>query len=100
MKIIFAVSVAIGSVVWSCYVGSVLWAWIVVPVLGLPALSIVEVLGVGLVARAVTGFQPTTDDGKREGESPGTRIVRLIATAALIPFVLLVGGWILKSFLL
>ena len=98
VKAIGTIVVAIGSIIWNAYVGSIMWGWFVVPILGLPQITVLETFVVGLVARVVSSSSSTSDD-KREGETTDARILRLILTAFFAPLVALVFGWILRGFL-
>lgn len=98
MEIIGGIVLVFGSVVWNAYVGSILWGWIVVPTLGLPALTVLETFAVGLVARVLSSAQGARDD-KRRGEDSNARTLRLVLTAFLSPLIALVFGWIVRGFL-
>ena len=77
------------SVLWRGYVFSVLWAWFVQSLFGLPALSVPQAIGVALVATALT-HRFIKNDCK-----PFEPVVDLFTAPAL----LLVMGWIVRGFL-
>ena len=74
---------------WKGYVLSVLWGWFIVPVFGLPALSIPFAIGVCIVVGLLT-FQH-----HEEKRSFG----QLIPLSFLLPATALLCGWIVTKFL-
>lgn len=55
------------SAIWSGYVLTVLWGWFIVPLFGLPALSLVYAIGLSLVVGYLT-HQLTPTSGKEVNE--------------------------------
>jgi len=76
--------------VWMGYVASHLWLWFVVPVFGLPPLSIATAAGLGLVVQVLRPSHGPKDDGRTWGER--------ITLAATWPGMMLLSGWFLKTY--
>lgn len=70
---------------------SVLWGWFIVPLFGLPVLSIPYAIGIALIAGMLKGHtkDPDTDDDK----------AAVLAKIFLFPFIALFIGWIVKGFI-
>jgi len=87
------------SLFWAAFCGSfalsTLWGWFVVPLFGLPALSMAYAYGVALVFRAAAGM--------RQAQKSKRKIGQMIAESFLLPPIfaglLLLAGWIAKSFI-
>jgi hypothetical protein len=77
------------------FVGMKLWAWFVVPVFGLPALSWGQSYGLALIVGLYT-HQLHVNTNKDERESH-TKIGHAIG-AILIPWFFLLVGWIGKTY--
>ena len=71
------------------YVLSVMWAWFVVPVFHLPALTIPYALGIGLLMTALSD-----GSGNKREES----WFASLASAVLIPWLYLLVAWVVKLF--
>lgn len=82
------------SAVWRGYVLAVLWGWFVVPVFGLPTLSIVAAIGVSLVVGYLT-HQISNRKSEQEGWSG---FVESACQAALYPLLALAIGWAVHQF--
>lgn len=87
------------SLFWGALCGSfalsVLWGWFVVPLFGLPALSMAYAYGVALVFRAAAGMRSEPKSEKKLGQLIAERFILPPVFAA----VLLLAGWIAKSFI-
>lgn len=84
------------SAIWRGYVLSILWAWFVVPIFGLPALSIPIAIGIGLVV----GFMTYQFHNYVEREqTPTEAMARAGAAALLYPAFVLFVGWVVTFFL-
>lgn len=84
---------------WAAFCGSfalsTLWGWFVVPLFGLPALSMAYAYGIALVFRSAAGMRREPKSEKKLGQ--------MIAESFFLPpvfaAVLLLAGWIAKSFI-
>ncbi len=75
------------------FVGMKLWAWFVVPIFGLPTLSIVQAWGIALLIGLWTHqLHATTNKDERE---PSQKYATAIM-AILSPWIILFFGWIGK----
>lgn len=83
------------SSIWRGYSLSVLWSWFMVPIFGLPALSIASAIGVALVVGFITHQPDTTKDD----ESFADKTVKAVVFAVLYPPLMLGIGWIVKQFM-
>lgn len=81
------------SPIYSGFVLLKLWAWFVVPVFGLPKLSLAYAIGIGYTAWALLGTydSASTEEAKK---APW----RTLGMALLRPGVLLLCGWAVKFF--
>lgn len=92
LMLIGAVAFAISaSVVLNGYVLSVLWGWFIVPVFGLPALTIPVAIGIALVISFLT-HQLNLNDGDETGW-------KQLAFSFLHPLLTLLAGWIVKQWM-
>ncbi len=74
-----------------------LWAWFIVPPLGVSPLSIPEAIGVSLIASYVTWFHV---DAKADDSITGKeKIVVSIVGAVARPLVAVFFGWIVRGFI-
>ena len=79
---------------WSGFTLSVLWGWFVVPMFGLPTLSLAQAYGITLVVRAAKGLDTRTE------KNPDSFEVMLGKAFVLAPFasgLSLLFGWVAKS---
>lgn len=92
LLIVGFILILIMSVMWSGYILSILWSWFMVPIFGLPELSVPAAIGVAIVFGYFTrGIKMSAESRKDWAET--------ISTAFLTPLVFLFMGWIVKSFL-
>jgi hypothetical protein len=84
VAVIFAV-----SCIWSGWVLHVLWAWFVVPLFGLPALTVPYAIGLSLVSKMLRGRGYSDKD-----ES----FWKSLMNAAIGPAIVLLVGWIVLKF--
>lgn len=77
---------------WNGLVVSVLWAWFVVPVFGLPALTIAYAYGLALLARIVT--HPKTE--KKDKETFGSMMAKAFFAPPLYAALFLLVGYVVK----
>jgi len=71
-----------------------IWLWFMVPIFGLPVLSIAQAIGVALVIGIFTNEHASLtqqDDPKKKKNA--------ILTGLLAPFMTLLFGWIVKMFI-
>lgn len=89
-----------GIMVMSCllrgWVLSILWRWFMVPTLGLPALSVLQAIGIALVVGMLTHQSQHYPENKDEKTS--TKVVR-VSEPFLTPFVTLLIGWIVRQYM-
>lgn len=86
--------VAIGSM-WRGYALTILWAWFVVPVFGLPTLAIAPAIGVSLVVGFLTHqYRPSDVE-----EDSDERMIKAATYATLAPLFALAFGWCIKVFM-
>jgi uncharacterized membrane protein SpoIIM required for sporulation len=84
------------SSMWKGYVLTVLWAWFLVPVFGLPALAIAPAIGLALVVSFLT-YQ---SDASKEPEGEfSERMAKAVAHALLMPAFVLGIGWVVRQFM-
>ena len=89
-----ALLIALASV-WRGYVFSVLWGWFIVPIFGLPVLTIPVAIGVAMVVSFLT-YQYQHNEDKR---SQGDRIASLVGVIILYPLLTLGIGWVVLQFI-
>jgi len=75
---------------------SVMWGWFVIPVFGLPPLSVVAAIGISMVVRMMTW---TGDGDNDSGKSSQEKIITAIAKAFISPLITLAIGYIVHSFM-
>jgi hypothetical protein len=81
------------SAVWEGFVLTKLWAWFVVTTFGLPILTLLPAIGVGLVIDLVTPRGKQTKDTRDEGE----QFEDAITYALFSPAIVLLVGWVVHS---
>lgn len=84
------------SVIFNGYVLNLLWGWFVVPVFGLPHLSIVPAIGIAIVISYLTHQLPNIKEEKMELRE---KIARNTAIAIREPLLALFFGWIVHFFI-
>jgi len=72
---------------------SILWGWFIVPLFGLPALSMLESLGILIVITAITGLKITSKPISDEVAE------KAILWGIISPLLTLASGFIVKLFL-
>lgn len=93
--VIVVIVFTLASVVMRGYVLSVLWAWFVVPALGLPPLGVAHAIGLTLVAAMFT-LHLSGADG--DDKSAGGLIGHAFGHGIAAPVLMLVAGWIVRGF--
>lgn len=88
---------ALGAI-WSGYVLTILWAWFVMPIFGLPALAIAPAIGLAVVAGYLT-HQYVPKAAKPDGDGKWDETGRAIAHMAFKPAFALLVGWIVKQWM-
>lgn len=84
----------IGSI-WRGYVFSVLWKWFIVPIFGLPLLSIPVAIGIALVASFLAYQYHYVKDERSESE----KLFGAMGIMMFYPALVLLIGWIVTLFL-
>lgn len=79
------------SAIWRGFVLSLLWAWFIVPLFGLPALSIPYAIGLSIVVGFLSHQAGKVDDDQNWGSA--------VTVAALYPALALLAGWIVTKFI-
>lgn len=79
------------STLWGGYVSWKLWNWLLVPILGAPALTFVQAISVKLIVGYFT-LQKTAVDKEDKG-------LNAFAFMLLVPAFALFVGWILKDYI-
>ena len=80
------------STMWSGFILSILWGWFIVPIFGLPTLSVTAAIGVALTfGYFIRGLATAHVDKEKTGE--------LIISAFTTSLIFLFIGWIVKSFM-
>ncbi len=79
------------------YVLSVLWRWFMVPILGLPALSVVQAIGIALVVAMLT--HQKSHDYPEDKEKSIAKQVAIILAPFLGPLTALLMGWVIHQFM-
>lgn len=90
------------AIIWGGYALSVLWGWFIVTAFNVPALSVVQAIGVSMVfhlplssvAREHTLKKLTEPD-----ESPADRMIGVISHWIAVPLTALAFGWVVKQWL-
>jgi hypothetical protein len=85
--------------VWKALAFKILWAWFVVPVFGLPVLSIPVAIGLGLVLEGLQGFKLVTKSKAELEQYTLAEIRQNLVSAWLLPAIALLVGRILKAFI-
>lgn len=87
----FPVVIAIASM-WRGYVLSILWAWFVVPLFGLPQLSIPLAIGISLIVGMLTNHRTGREVEKKGG------LGNAIGLSVFVPALFLLMGWLVHMF--
>ncbi|MBH2008236.1 MAG: hypothetical protein I8H71_00915 [Xanthomonadaceae bacterium] len=78
---------------WAGLAVSVMWAWFIVPVFGLPALSIAQAYGIVLLVGLMTAKEKTEKDSGSFAAVLGKGFLR----TSLVPALVLLVGYIVKA---
>lgn len=80
--------------IWAyAYVGNILWEWFMVPIFGLPALTLAKAFGISILVRLWT-LQYFTSKDKDERDNK-EKIMELVGRI-ISPWYFLLMGWIAK----
>ncbi len=85
------------SSIFNGYTLSILWEWFIVPVFGLPQLSVAPAIGIALVIGYLT-HQSNPDVEEKERET-SEKVARVIATSIVRPLFVLLFGWVVHLFM-
>ena len=96
LAIVGFVALMIVSTLLNGWALSVLWGWFFVPTLGLPDLTVVQAIGIGMVVSYLT-HQYTDTDSKNEEWWEG--IVRAFSFAIFKPIFAISFGWVIHLFM-
>jgi hypothetical protein len=89
-----------GSVLWTGFVLSTLWAWFLIP-LGAPAVGVIHAAGIGMIVRFMT-FQFNVKDYMDDDLSSDEKLKKSfiqISYGILYPLMALVFGWAVKQYM-
>ncbi|PIT88095.1 MAG: hypothetical protein COU29_03720 [Candidatus Magasanikbacteria bacterium CG10_big_fil_rev_8_21_14_0_10_36_32] len=89
---------ALGTII-SGFVLSMLWGWFIVPVFGLPELSIVAAVGISLTVRYLTYQEKDENDDKKKTDRITSEKVILILKPFVTPLLILLFGYIIHLFM-
>ncbi len=94
------ISVSILATIYYGWVLSTIWGWFAVPIFGLPALGIVQSVGVGIVFRMLAWTTTTAKKTKSTKDKTGRQIIQeaVIETFGEITG-FLIAAWIMTWFL-
>jgi hypothetical protein len=97
------VGVAAGLVLWRGVVLQCLWGWFLVPLLGWPALTLAQALGIACVGWMLTstGSAAHTAPWSRTIRTPAARLAtagEALLAALVSPLLALAVGWVVKTF--
>lgn len=93
--VLFAIAAIVISAIMNGWALSVTWAWFIVPVFGLPTLTVVQAIGVALVAAILTHQSQESNKEKEIPELTG----EIISRSVLVPLATVGLGWIIHSFM-
>jgi len=85
----------VAGIAWAGYVLTILWEWFVVPLFGLPHLTIPAALGLSLVV----GYMTKDGQQMKTGENFGGAVFKALLGLLLKPAVALGVGWVIRGFL-
>jgi len=88
------VIVMIFAALWSGYALSLLWGWFMVPLFGLPALTINSAIGIGMIVSYMSKNGSTTNDDT----SFTDKLIKAFAEAAAKPLFAIAFGWTVHLF--
>ena len=98
ISIILIVSIVLGAML-NGWVFSILWKWFVIPIFNLPALTVVQSIGLGMVVAMFNGKDKFSSDKKSDQESLWTVTLKAFFTAILTPLFTLLLAYIVTLFL-
>lgn len=96
--VIFIFAMVTAAIVMRGWVLTVLWGWFIVPTFSLPELSIPAALGFTLIVSMFTQHL-TNKKSESTGKTKSTLAGEIMGTAIGGPLVVLLLGWIIKSFM-
>lgn len=80
---------------WAGLTLSTLWGWFIVPVFGLPTVTLLQAYGIAMVFRAARGI----DTNKTNKDSFGTVMGRAVIGHPVVAGLTLGVGWVAKSWM-
>ncbi len=97
--VLFVLGVA-AFAVFGGWVFSILWGWFVVPVFGLPQLSVVQAIGLSLMIGYMTHHLKSDDkDNGDDEDSAGAKTLKNLLFAIFYPLLILSLGWVIHLFM-
>lgn len=85
------------SAILNGFVISVMWTWFVVPVFRLPALSVVQSIGLAMIVSVF--IKDSIASGKNNGDSASDIAVKVIVRVVVSPLLTLFIAWVVTLFL-
>lgn len=92
---LISIAISPAAIVWKGYVLTILWAWFIVPIFGLAAITIPQAIGLALIILFVT---PTPSSSKSKDEF-STRVALAIFLPFMLPAFVLLIGWIVNHWM-
>lgn len=87
--LVILICITATQAIWSGIVLKALWAWFVIPTFGLPDLSLLVAIGVGLTVSYLTHqYVPTNNED----------LPKIFVVSFLYPLITLVMGWVVHLF--
>jgi hypothetical protein len=84
------------SIIMHGWVSSIMWGWFIVPLFGLPVLTIPYAIGISAVAALFKGNSSTNKD---DNKSATTKFLEALFVAFVSPLISLGFGWIVLQFI-
>ena len=89
----------VGGIVGQGLALSILWEWFVVPIFGLPALTMVQAYGIALVFETLQGYRKGPQADKDASTGVSAAVTQLLISIVARPALLIGIGLIVKSLL-
>lgn len=97
--ILLFVLVMVTGTIWEGFVLTKLWKWFMVPVFGLPVLSIVQAIGVSIVISMTAKASTYNLAREKDKKSPYERVIDMLVVTYIVPAMFLAMGWIVQMFM-
>lgn len=94
--VILLAVLGVPALLWRGYVLTILWGWFIVPLFGVPALSIPLAIGLSLTVAFLTSQR--TGNETTEKKSEGEKLLTSLILCAAWPLIALGVGWVVQRF--